>query len=157
MDITSPLIRPSLVYEWQGFLPAEGRSWRFREERLDEFAKEGAIFFPPTGRPRLKRYLSDTGLREEKIDERPAVSQLEFIVRQAMRAIAVEIAHNPSCLKNVEWRDLERLLREVFEGLGFDTQLTRSSKDGGFDLMLKCIERGVAKIFLVEVKHWVSK
>jgi hypothetical protein len=73
-----------------------------------------------------------------------------------MRAIAVEIAQNPSCLRNVEWRDLERLLREVFEGLGFDTQLTRSGKDGGFDLMLKCMERGVAKTFLVEVKHWVS-
>jgi hypothetical protein len=83
-------------------------------------------------------------------------SQLEFIVRTAMKAIATEIARNPLCLRDVEWRDLERVLREVFERLGFTTQLTRSGKDGGFDLHLECKEAGETRTFLVEVKHWVG-
>lgn len=42
------------------------------------------------------------------------------------------------------------MLREVFEGLGFETELTRSTKDGGFDLRLTT--NGAT--YLVEVKHW---
>ena len=73
-----------------------------------------------------------------------------------MRAIAIAVAENPVCLRDVEWRDLERVLREVFEGVGFETQLTRSGKDGGFDLRLQCEEAGGTKVFLVEVKHWAG-
>jgi hypothetical protein len=46
------------------------------------------------------------------------------------------LAENPEQLDTVEWRDLERIMRETFEGLGFDTFLTRSTKDGSFDLQL---------------------
>jgi hypothetical protein len=56
----------------------------------------------------------------------------------------------------VEWRDLERVLREVFEKLGFSTKLTRPSQDGGFDLCLQCWEEGKLRTFLVEIKHWAG-
>jgi hypothetical protein len=72
------------------------------------------------------------------------------LIRNCMKDIALRVARNPEELDDVEWRDLERLLREVFEGLGFDTLLTASSKDGGFDLRLEAGE----EVFLVEVKHW---
>jgi hypothetical protein len=58
-DLTSPLDRPNLRYEWHGKSPPEGRSWRFNRERLDELEREGRIFFPPVGLPRLKRYLAE--------------------------------------------------------------------------------------------------
>lgn len=61
---------------------------------------------------------------------------------------------HPDELATVEWRDLERLLREVFEGIGFHVILTRPSKDGGFDLELTATERGQKQVYLVEVKHW---
>jgi hypothetical protein len=67
-----------------------------------------------------------------------------------MREVALRIARVPQELQDVEWRDLERLLREVFEGLKFDTTLTASAKDGGFDLKLEAN----GETFLVEVKHW---
>lgn len=73
-----------------------------------------------------------------------------------MRAIAVAVAKSPSLLRHVEWRDLERALREVFEAIGFTTRLTRPGKDGGHDLELSCTERGTRSTFLVEVKHWVD-
>jgi restriction system protein len=72
------------------------------------------------------------------------------LIRNCMRQIARRIAQVPAELQDVEWRDLERLLREVFEGLGFETTLTASSKDGGLDLKLEADE----ETYLVEVKHW---
>jgi restriction endonuclease Mrr len=81
----------------------------------------------------------------------------DFIIRHAMKAIARLIAQNPEQLVAVEWRDLERILREVFEGLGFDTRLTRPAKDGGFDLELVTSTSGQKRTYLVEVKHWTEK
>ncbi|HTE40967.1 MAG TPA: restriction endonuclease [Steroidobacteraceae bacterium] len=93
----------------------------------------------------------------EAIREPPPVAPVfplspEIIVRHAMRALAIAIAREPESLGMVEWRDLERVMREVFEGLGIDTQLTRSAKDGGFDLHLKT---GGMEL-LVELKHWLG-
>jgi restriction endonuclease Mrr len=93
-----------------------------------------------------------------KQTEPPAAgSKCETIVRQAMRDIAKALVQHPEELAKVEWRDLERLLREVFEGIGFDTNLTRSTKDGGFDLELTVVEAGQREVYLVEVKHWAEK
>jgi hypothetical protein len=82
----------------------------------------------------------------------PDVARVDFIVRAAMLKIARVLAAYPEELRKVEWRDLERVLREVFEGLNFETRLTRSAKDGGFDLEL----RSSSKKYLVEVKHWLT-
>jgi len=71
-----------------------------------------------------------------------------------MREVARRIAFSPAELFTVEWRDLERLLREVFEALGFATYLTAPAKDGGFDLRLRCTHAGLTLNYLVEVKHW---
>jgi len=100
--------------------------------------------------------LSEAVSRRNVEADAKASSRLEVIVRTAMKAIASEIAKNPRCLQDVEWRDLERVMREVFEQLGFATELTRSGKDGGFDLRLESKERGETNIFLVEVKHWLA-
>lgn len=156
-DITSPFIRPSLIYELHGHLPPEGRSWRYTVERLEQMVSEGKIVFSASGRPRLKRYLNEAVQQNEPVPEVPQTQPLEVIIRTAMKAVAAEIARNPNSLQEVEWRDLERALREVFEALGFDTKLTRSGKDGGFDLKLECEKIGQVKTFLVEVKHWVAR
>lgn len=90
-------------------------------------------------------------------DEAPQHRTCAHIIREAMRAIAERLALAPEEIGTVEWRDLERVLREVFEGMGFDTTLTRSGKDGGFDLELVTnAERG-RETYLVEVKHWTEQ
>ena len=156
VDVTSPFDRPLQKYEWRGQLPPAGRSWRFAKAKAEALEAEGKISFTPSGRPRLKRYLSELIEENSLQAPTPGTSQLELIVRNAMRAIAIAVAKNPTCLRDVEWRDLERVLREVFEKLGFETRLTRSGKDGGFDLQLDCTEAGVERRFLVEVKHWAG-
>lgn len=79
------------------------------------------------------------------------------IIREAMRAIAERLARAPEEISTIDWRDMERVLREVFEGMGFDTTLTRCGKDGGFDLELLTQNDQGSEIFLVEVKHWSAQ
>lgn len=155
-DVTSPFGRPTLQYEWHGHMPPQGRSWRYTKEHAAELEAEGRIVFSPNGRPHLKRYLSEAKSESNAESDVAHPIRLEFIIRTAMKAIPLEIAKNPDCLREVEWRDLERALREVFEQLGFKTELTRSGKDGGFDLRLECEEDRETQIFLVEVKHWLA-
>lgn len=155
-DVTAPYDRPSLRYEWHGHFPPEGRSWRFTKERAQSLEEEGRIAFSRDGKPRLKRYLDESSPPIDDDDKANTSPRLEFIVRTAMKAIASMIAKYPKCLHNVEWRDLERVMREVFEQLGFNTELTRSGKDGGFDLRLEFSEQNETRSFLVEVKHWLK-
>ncbi|GEM_PF-702686 len=76
------------------------------------------------------------------------------ILKRALRAMALHLANAPQDIDQVEWRLMEQLLGEVFEGLGFDTLVTRSAKDGGYDVRLQ--DRDGA-VYLVEVKHWQTK
>jgi hypothetical protein len=90
---------------------------------------------------------------EGDADQLAELGPVAKLLRRAMQGLASIIAAQPQELINVEWRDLERLLFEVFEGLGFDTTLTRPAKDGGFDLRL--VADGFT--YFVEVKHWAER
>lgn len=81
------------------------------------------------------------------------VRTCSLIIREAMRSVARRLGDHPGELDEITWVDLERVLREVFEGLGFTTELTRPAMDGGFDLRLTD-EQG--QVVLVEVKHWAE-
>ena len=48
------------------------------------------------------------------------------------------------------------MLAEVFEGLGYGTELTPASKDGGKDIVLSFVASGESRSYVVEVKHWRS-
>lgn len=88
-------------------------------------------------------------------DEGPSesvVALMDRVVRDIIRAIA----RNSEELRHVEWRILEHVLATAFEELGFDVQLTPSSRDGGKDIVLECMERGTRRRYAVEIKHWVS-
>lgn len=59
-ELTSFIDRPSLQFEWAGFVPPPKRSWRFSKDRLDALESEGKIYYRlSTGFPRLKVYLSE--------------------------------------------------------------------------------------------------
>jgi Restriction endonuclease len=99
----------------------------------------------------LRNWLSKQA-QPEKVD-----TAYERIVRGAMQELARLIAEHPEALAAIEWRELEKVLRETFEGIGFRTKLTRPGKDGGFDLELSTTEGGLRRIYLVEVKHWTDQ
>lgn len=154
-DLTALGSIPTLHFEWRGRTPREGRVWRFNRENLDNFEAEGRIvWLSRGGMPTLKRYLSEVSQQREEPAPSSDPGRVEFILRTTMRTLAKSIAHFPDELRILEWRDLERVLREVFEGLGFKTRLTPPAQDGGFDLELSCVMDGKPETFLVEVKHW---
>lgn len=59
--LTTPLNRQTMQFEWQGFRPPPGKSWRFSKERLDALYAGGRIQFTQSRgtEPRLKRYLAE--------------------------------------------------------------------------------------------------
>lgn len=75
----------------------------------------------------------------------------EYLVR-AVRAIAAK----PQELRDIEWRNLELLLGELFSGLGFDVQVTPASNDGGKDVILTATVSGHQRTYYVELKHWLT-
>jgi restriction system protein len=95
-------------------------------------------------------------IEKHALADPPAKFNGELIIRESMQKIAAWLTENPEQLDTVEWRDFERIMRETFEGLGFDTLLTRSTKDGGFDLELRTVEDGNPAAYLVEVKRWTA-
>ncbi|WP_127110340.1 restriction endonuclease [Pararhodobacter zhoushanensis] len=72
------------------------------------------------------------------------------------KKLAHLVAKHPAALDEIEWRDLERLVAEVFEGLGFSVELTQCSGDGGKDVVVKYSDGVRNRTFFVEVKHWRS-
>ena len=58
-----------------------------------------------------------------------------------MEALATEIARHKVSLDDLEWRDLERLMSTVLQGLGFRYILTPPARDKGRDLVVCDITR----------------
>lgn len=78
------------------------------------------------------------------------------IVETASRELAKLICYEPGKLNELEWRDLERMLAVVFDGIGYAVRLTRPAKDGGKDIILEFVASRQKQSYYVEVKHWVS-
>lgn len=149
-DLTIPGFHPPLIYELEGHFPREGRCWRFTQGRMTELNAEGRLVLQPGRRPYLKRYIADVVEDEPLASDEEPVSNIAGIVKLFSRNLALMLARTPAALANIEWRDMERVLAEVCEGLGFRTTLTRPAKDGGFDLQVEA--DGIR--YLIEVKHW---
>lgn len=59
-----PLHAPGVRYgrtglPWRGRLPPKGKHWQYPPEKLEEFDRDGKIYWSPTGNPRLKIYLDE--------------------------------------------------------------------------------------------------
>jgi DNA modification methylase len=46
-------------YEWKGVLPPVGRYWAYSKENMEEFERQGRIFYSANKRPYLKHYLDE--------------------------------------------------------------------------------------------------
>ena len=79
------------------------------------------------------------------------------LIRNFTKQVISLIAKNPNNLMNLEWRDLERTIHELFNEIGFKATLTPPSKDGGKDVILECEIEGIPKSYIVEIKHWRSQ
>jgi len=47
-------------YEWKGRKPYKGRYWAYSKEKMEQFEKEGRLYYPKgNGTPSYKRYLDE--------------------------------------------------------------------------------------------------
>jgi len=93
-----------------------------------------------------------------RIETEKDLSNLEYenIIKIVSRAFIEKIAVDPDFLLKIEWRELEKTVAEIFEGLTFRVTLTPPAKDGGKDLILQMVKEGSAQTYIVEIKHWRS-
>jgi len=94
-------------------------------------------------------------IRELEVEE--IESNVLKILRSCTQHIIMAILDNPNTLIDLEWLDVERMVAELFRGLGFKVELTPTSKDGGKDIILELEESGETKSYIIEIKHWRSK
>jgi hypothetical protein len=83
-------------------------------------------------------------------------SSVMTIVETMSRELARLVCYEPGKLQQLEWRDLERMLAAVLDGLGYAVRLTRPAKDGGKDIIVEFVASQQKLSYYVEVKHWVS-
>jgi DNA modification methylase len=59
-NLASPSPRPNLMYDYKGYKPPH-KGWAISKEKMEEWDKEGRLWFPPNkkGRIRRKRYLDE--------------------------------------------------------------------------------------------------
>jgi restriction system protein len=91
--------------------------------------------------------------RSSPEDGNPIRTVIKEFHRNLIRVVAADIRH----FRDLEWRTVEEVMAEVFQGLGFKATLTPSSKDGGKDIILEYVIGGTKFVYYVEIKHWRSK
>lgn len=124
---------------------------RFSTQTMDEIRRSLPIAVELLGISELKNWAKRLRAPELNIE-----TEVRVILRDVSQALIRLIAKNVNALQHLEWRDVERVVAEVFSGLGFEAELTPGSKDGGKDVILTCITKGVRARYYVEVKHWRS-
>lgn len=53
-SLTNPAYRPNLIYEYKGYKPPKN-GWMISKEKMEQWDKEGKIYFPPNKEGRLRR------------------------------------------------------------------------------------------------------
>lgn len=87
-------------------------------------------------------------------DAKDEASAVRLVVRTLAESLCRLVAESPHALREIEWRDLERLVAEALKGIGFAVELTPPAKDGGKDVILTCRVGSEKHLFYVEIKHW---
>jgi len=123
----------------------------FSKQTRDEVARNLPVKIELLGVSELKSWAARLNDHAPSVD-----AEVHLILRDVSKSLAGLIAKSKSALAQLEWRDVERVMAEVFEGLGFGVTLTPGSKDGGKDIILTCSVRGKRSEYYVEVKHWRS-
>jgi restriction endonuclease Mrr len=151
-DIGGFLIRAAVDQETsRTLIVANTRFSQHAQREVAQFLQRVRVQIQLLGLDDLRAWIARLETVEGDLDEEARV-----IVQSLAREFAYMIARNARALDRVEWRDLERIVAEIFSALGFRAELTPSSKDQGRDVILECFVSGSRRSYIVEVKHWRS-
>lgn len=124
---------------------------RFTQNVREQIAHELPLAIELIDLDSLRAWAARLGAYQDDIG-----TEVRIIMQNVSRQLVEIIVKNPAALDEIEWRDLERIMAEVFSGLGFDSTLTPGSKDGGKDVILECEISNEERSYIVEIKHWRS-
>ena len=150
VDVVHKLLGTAIVADTpRAMLVTNARFTFAARERVRATSPVGLELIDPDG---LRSWLA----RSEDVPVME-LSQVDIIRKEVSRKFIEMITVDPRELDRFEWREMERILAEVFEGLGFGVELTPGSKDGGKDIVLTCRIASKTHTYYVEVKHWRSR
>ncbi len=98
----------------------------------DLFTKDTIDLFLSNWRSNLLENI--TKLNELFSDKQPAPSFLIESMKSLNQAIIEELTRKPSLLEDMHPRHFEELVAEMLASLGWEVELTATSKDGGYDI-----------------------
>ena len=124
---------------------------RFTQNTRDQIAHDLPLEIELIDLDSLRAWVARFEINQDDIG-----TEVRIFMRDVSRQLAEMISKNPAVLNEIEWRDLERIIAEVFSGLGFDATLTPGSKDGGKDVILECEISNDKRSYIIEIKHWRS-
>ena len=111
--------------------------------------------------PRLELWsFRDVRARLVRLESEQADAELDIVatlVLDLIENLALAIARSQAELREIEWRDLERMIAYVLSELGYAVTLTRSARDGGKDVIVADFTTEGLAVYNVEVKHWTSQ
>ena len=71
--------------------------------------------------------------------------------------ILAYLAENPEKLRDVEAREFEEIMAEIYHRLGYKVELTKETRDGGKDIIIRKPDILGDLVFYVECKRYSSK
>jgi len=58
-DLTAAKPGGDTQYEWRGVKPYKGRYWAYSKDKMEQFEREGRLYYSKSGMPSYKRYLDE--------------------------------------------------------------------------------------------------
>jgi restriction system protein len=74
------------------------------------------------------------------------VEQVQVLIKSISHEFAKLVSETPEALDHLEWRDLERMMARIMEGLGFDCDLT--AEQGWGEGSCSCLARVIRRTTL---------
>ncbi len=83
--------------------------------------------------------------------------EMEYELPEPMLSVFDQILSNPLSAYNLEPREFEELVAEVYMRNGFDTEITQKTRDGGRDVVATCKMGGVIYKTFFECKKYAPQ
>jgi HJR/Mrr/RecB family endonuclease len=85
-------------------------------------------------------------------DAEASVTFMSIASRVTLQAVEY-FANHPHHLKTMDRRLFEEFVAELFKGFGYEVELTKQTRDGGFDLIAVTSRDFISQRFLIECKR----
>lgn len=130
-----------------------GEELKLSAERIRQIeAKALRILKHPSRSRKLKDLVTKDRDKSEKIADFSIDSSILLISQNVYKEMILYFSSNPEEMKTMDHRTLEEMIAELFDGFGYEVELTAQTRDGGRDII--AIKDSEVKVrYLIEAKR----